>query len=123
MSLEEVIEQLHAEHEQHYSFKLTASVELVNFHLVAEIEVDKPDFPKLENGGKALKDAIFDHRDVDFDDLGVHRTAFYHRHLLETGMRITGHAIVAEAATTTLITPMHTANIDQYGNLILTQNT
>jgi N-methylhydantoinase A len=95
-------------------------VELVNFHLVAEVPVDKPDFPKMSVTNRRIEDAVFDLRTVDFDDLGVHVTPFYHRDLLEPNMTFKGPAIIAEKATTTVVTPLHTVNIDQYGNLILT---
>ena len=119
-SLEEIITHFHKEHKKHYSFELDAVVELVNFHLVAEVEVDKPDFPKITATNKKIQDAIFDEREVDFDDLGVHSTTFYHRDLLEPNMSFKGPAIIAEKATTTVVTPLHTVNIDEYGNLILT---
>jgi N-methylhydantoinase A len=35
-------------------------------------------------------------------------------------MTFKGPAIIAEKATTTVVTPLHTVNIDLYGNLILT---
>lgn len=118
--LETIINYFHIEHEKHYSFKLDVKVELVNFHLVAEVEVDKPDFPKLSKTGKKLDDAIFDYREVDFDDLGIYKVPFYHRHLLEPDMTIQGPAIIGEKATTTVVTPIHVVTVDEYGNLILT---
>ena len=119
-ALEDIINHFHTEHKKHYSFQLDAVVELVNFHLVAEVEVDKPDFPKIASTNKKLEEAIFDTRDVDFDDLGVCATPFFHRHLLEPNMTLKGPAVIAEKATTTVVTPLHTVNIDEYGNLILT---
>lgn len=119
-SLETIIIHFHKEHKKHYSFELKAVVELVNFHLVAEVEVKKPDFPKLIFSNKKVEDAIFDTRSVDFDDLGVHATTFYNRDLLEPRMTFKGPAVIAEKATTTVVSPLHTVNIDAYGNLILT---
>ena len=119
-SLDEIIEHFHQEHKKQYSFALDAVVELVNFHLVAEVPVDKPDFPKMSVTNKQMEDAIFDQRAVDFDDLGVHTTPFYRRDLLEPNMTFKGPAVIAEKATTTVVTPLHRVNIDQYGNLILT---
>lgn len=119
-SLETIITHFHKEHEKHYSFQLEASVELVNFHLVAEVEVEKPDFPKIKVTGKKVEDAIFDNREVDFDDLGKHNTPFYHREQLEPNMTLKGPAIIAEKATTTVVTPIHIVKVDEYGNLILT---
>ncbi len=119
-SLESIITHFHKEHKKQFSFELETAVELVNFHLVAEVFVDKPDFPKQEPSGKKVEAAIFDVREVDFDDLGKQETPFYHRHLLETDMRIQGPAIIAEKATTTVVSPVHDVHIDVYGNLILT---
>ncbi len=118
--LEEIIENFHKEHEKQYSFKLKTSVELVNFHLVAEVEVEKPDFPTIEKKGRDPEAAKFSEQEVDFDDLGKHYTPFYHRYLLEPDMAIPGPAIIAEKATTTVVTPIHIAHVDLYGNLILT---
>ena len=119
-ALQTIIDFFHKEHKKQYSFELNATVELVNFHLVAEVEVEKPDFPKMALTGKKVSDAVFDRRAVDFDDLGVHHTPFYHRDLLEPAMHIVGPAIIAEKGTTTVVSPMHTLTIDSYGNLILT---
>lgn len=118
--LDTIIKYFHKEHKKHFSFELDAVVELVNFHLVAKIEVDKPDFPKMTSTNRKLIDTIFDMRDVDFDDLGIHFTPFYHRHLLEPNMTFQGPAIIAEKATTTVVTHLHTVTVDEYGNLILT---
>jgi N-methylhydantoinase A len=119
-TLETIISHFHKEHKKHYSFQLETPVELVNFHLVAEVAVEKPDFPILQKTGKKVEDAIFDTRKVDFDDLGIQSTTFYHRHLLEPEMTISGPAIIAEKDTSTVVTPVHKLNIDIYGNLILT---
>jgi N-methylhydantoinase A len=119
-SLETIITDFHKEHRKHYSFELEAIVELVNFHLVAEVEVEKPGFPILNASNKKIEEAIFDTKPVDFDDLGVHDTTFYNRDLLEPNMTFKGPAIVSEKATTTVVSPLHTVNIDTYGNLILT---
>lgn len=118
--LKEVISEFHQEHKRHFTFQLDAPVELVNYHLVAEVMVDKPDFPKADSSGKKVEDAIFDHREVDFDDLGKHQTSFYHRTVLEPEMTFDGPAIIAEDATTTVVPPNHKVLVDEYANLILT---
>jgi len=118
--LDEIINNFHKAHKKQYSFSLDALVELVNFHLVAEVEVDKPDFPKLKVSEKLAEDAIFGFQEVDFDDLGKHNTAFYNRELLSPEMRILGPAVIAENATTTLVTPIQKLTVDIYGNLIIT---
>ncbi|SEC00681.1 N-methylhydantoinase A [Tenacibaculum sp. MAR_2009_124] len=121
--LESIINNFHKEHKKHYSFELDTTVELVNFHLVAEVEVEKPDFPKKQILGKSIEEAIFDTREVDFDDLGKHQTSFYHRDSLEPEMLIEGPAIIAEKATTTVVSPLYNVSIDIYGNILLTLKT
>ncbi|MFD2588716.1 hydantoinase/oxoprolinase family protein [Croceitalea marina] len=118
--LEDVIMTFHKEHQRQFTFQLDAPVELVNYHLVAEVEVDKPDFPQMKCSGKQVEQAVFDEREVDFDDLGKQQTSFYRREGLEPGMNFKGPAIIAEKATTTVVTPEHDVSIDEYGNLILT---
>lgn len=118
--LDTIIGNFHTAHKKQYSFQLEAPVELVNFHLVAEVEVDKPDFPKITVTDKKVEDSVFDTREVDFDDLGKHATMFYHRDLLEPNMEIKGPAVIAENATTTVVTPLHKVWVDEYGNLIIT---
>ncbi len=118
--LSEIIANFHKAHKKTYSFSLEgAKVELVNFHLVAEVPVDKPDFPRFEVTGKNPEDAVFGSQEVDFDDLGKHETKFYNRDLLEPGMEILGPAVIAEKATTTIVTPIHKFTLDVYGNLII----
>lgn len=119
-ALEDIIVHFHEEHEKHYSFRLDAPVELVNFHLVAEVAVEKPDFPKMDASRSTVAEAIFDYREVDFDDLGKHQTPFYRRELLAPNMMLHGPAVIAETATTTVVTPLHELRVDAYGNLILT---
>lgn len=118
--LDEIITNFHKAHKKQYSFTLDAQVELVNFHLVAEVKVDKPDFPKLDVTGKNLTDAIIGYQEVDFDDLGKFKTPYYNRELLEPKMIINGPAVIAENATTTLVTPIQKLTVDVYGNLIIT---
>ncbi|MEX0273258.1 MAG: hydantoinase/oxoprolinase family protein [Flavobacteriaceae bacterium] len=115
-----ITDHFHKAHKKNYSFDLDAPVELVNFHLVAEVAVEKPEFPKMEKTGAEIETARFDVREVDFDDLGTHPTPFYHRHMLEPDMQVTGPAVIAEKATTTVVPPDYVVQVDTYGNLLLT---
>ena len=119
-ALDTIITHFHREHQKQYAFRLDAPVELVNFHLVAEVAVEKPGFPKQEKTGRKVEEALFDTRQVDFDDLGKHDTPFYAREALAPGMLIQGPAIITEKDTTTVVTPLHELRVDDYGNLILT---
>ncbi|MFT5736059.1 MAG: N-methylhydantoinase A [Maribacter sp.] len=117
--LDDIIEKFHEAHQKQYTFRLEARVELVNFHLVAEVAVNKPDFPKMEKFDKKLEDAIVGKGEIDFDDLGVQTGTYYHRDGLEPEMTLHGPAVIVESATTTVLPPGYSLRIDELGNLII----
>jgi N-methylhydantoinase A len=98
---------------------LDSPVELVNYHLVANGLVQKPELAKLERTGRTAEDAIRERREVDFDTHGVHRTTIYDRVSLEPDVTLSGPAIVEEPATTIVVFPGQRAEVDDYGNLHL----
>jgi len=106
-------------HELHYSFKLEdASAQLVNFHLTGFGTVPKPSLKRLEAPG-SVDDARRGSRTVDFDDLGRVETAVYDRALLGSGAKLSGPAVVEEAASVTVVFPDQTLEVDDYGNLVI----
>jgi len=118
--IEDILENFHAEHLKRFAFQLKeTSVEIVNFHLVAEVKVKKPVIPKVAAQGKKLKDAIIDEQEVDFDELGIAKSKFYSRSLLAPGMKIKGPAIISEAATSTVLPPGFILEVDDFENLII----
>ncbi len=119
MPLEDIIEKFHIAHKKQYTFRLDTRVELVNFHLVAEVAVSKPDFPTMEITGKNVNDAIVGKSKVDFDEQGVQMGTFYNREGLEPGMTLNGPAVIVESATTTVLPPSHSLKVDELGNLII----
>ncbi|MDB5408179.1 MAG: agaF, partial [Rhodospirillales bacterium] len=64
--------------------------------------------------------AISGRRPVCFDGIEWLETPVYSRLALRSGDRFTGPAIVEQADTTTVIIPGQQAELDRYGNLILT---
>jgi N-methylhydantoinase A len=118
-----IAEQFHIQHKKRFSFQLEETpIEIVNFHLVAKVEVTKPIIPKIKPSGKKLSAALFAEELVDFDELNVHKAAFYNRTHLEAGMIINGPAIISEQATSTVVPPNFKVTVDDYENLILTKN-
>ncbi len=115
--VEEAIKRFHDAHEREYTFRLENPVELVNYHLVVNGRVPKPDLPKLETTGRDIQDAIRGVRSVDFDEGGIHETTIYERDLLEPGMVLEGPCVIEEPAATLLVTPGKRVEIDDYGNV------
>jgi N-methylhydantoinase A len=119
-SMREVEERFGSLHEQHYTFRLDASpVEFVNFHLTAFGTVEKPGLRRLEPDGGRGHRAGKGEREVDFDELGRHRSAVYERALLGAGAQVDGPAVVEEPAASTVLFPGDRLTVDDYGNLII----
>ncbi|MDQ3412171.1 MAG: hydantoinase/oxoprolinase family protein [Chloroflexota bacterium] len=117
MGLREVERRFHAAHEQKYTFRLTSAIELVNLHVTVFGQVQKPRRAPLASQQGAVKPTR--QRIVDFDDQGRQDTAIYDRAHLGAGARIAGPAIIEEVASTTVVYPGMTVDVDRWGNLIV----
>lgn len=110
----------HEAHQREYTFQLPDSrVELVNFHVTALQQVRKPDFARAGAHRGPAAEAVKGERMVDFDAHGSHRTPCYERGLLPAGFTCQGPAIVEEPASTTVVYPGQTLEVDQFGNLVV----
>jgi N-methylhydantoinase A len=92
------------------------AVELVNFHLVAFVGVQKPELVERANSGASLDDAVIGRREVDFDEAGVHSATIYDGIRLEPGMSAVGPAVIQEPTVTLPIPPGVRAELDAYGS-------
>jgi len=64
-----------------------------------------------------VEDTIKETREVDFDEMGVHKSNIYNFDLLEPGMEFTGPAIVEDPSTTVVIFPKQKCKVDKFANL------
>jgi N-methylhydantoinase A len=81
--------------------------------------VEKPGLRRLEPDGAGAPQARKGEREVDFDELGRHRSAVYERALLGAGAQVEGPAVVEEPAASTVLFPGDRLTVDDYGNLII----
>jgi len=109
-------ERFHTDYEREYTYRLTAPVELVCYHLIALAEVDKLRPEKAIATGRALADAVKGRRQVDFVEAGVHSATVYDGDRLEPGMSFAGPAIIEESGTTVVVPPGLSCHLDDYGN-------
>ncbi|NKB39338.1 MAG: hydantoinase/oxoprolinase family protein [Gammaproteobacteria bacterium] len=114
--LSEIATTFHSSHEQRYTYTLDTDIEVVNFHLVAIINVDKPTLARKEATGKKMEATFMHSRQVDFDHHGIHETNVYNGMEMEAGMRLQGPAIIQEPSVTLVISPGHNAEVDNFGN-------
>jgi N-methylhydantoinase A len=115
--LPDIDERFHRLHEQTYTFRLEAAVELVNYHITAFGVVEKAAWQKLDGHGLSLAAARKGQRRVNFDELGFQRASIYERDLLPVGVAIQGPVVVEEPASTTVVFLDQQVTRDEYGFL------
>ena len=119
-AVDEIEVAFHEAYEREYTYRLDTSVELVGGHLIAIAEVGKLEPARLAVTGRSLADASKGTRTVDFATEGVHEADIYDGELLEPGASLEGPAIVETKGTTTVIHPGNSAQVDDFGNLVIT---
>ncbi|TVT27420.1 hydantoinase/oxoprolinase family protein [Salinicoccus cyprini] len=119
--IEEAKLKFHEMHEFTYSFKLEhTEVEIVNMHLTTIGKIEKPDLKELETNGLRIEETIKETRNVYYKEHGWVETKIYDRNLLREGHSIEGPAVIEEKTSSTLVLENQQADIDVYGNIILT---
>ena len=90
---------------------------MIQFHLVAFAKIEKPELQERKISNIKVEDTIKETREVDFDEMGVHKSNIYNFDLLEPGMEFTGPAIVEDPSTTVVIFPKQKCKVDKFANL------
>jgi N-methylhydantoinase A len=110
----------HALHRKQYTFELPDSpIEFVNYHVTALQQVRKPAVAEIASSGRSAERAFEGERRVDLDVFGIRKAPVYDRDRLPAGFQRLGPLIVEEQASTTLVYPDQTLEVDRYGNLIV----
>jgi len=122
--LAQLLEQFHREHERAYGHSAPGEpTEIVNLRLTALSRIKKPELREIRKQGdkETSKQAIKAHRQVYFAESGGYVDCpIYDRYKLGAGAIVPGPAIVEEFDSTTVIHPGFQANVDKFGNLLLT---
>jgi N-methylhydantoinase A len=106
----------HEAHEKRFTYRMDNAVELVNFHLVAILEVEKPELAERARTGASIDAARIGTREVDFDQAGVHQAQIFDGLRMEPGMTLVGPAVIQEPAVTLPIPPGVRAEVDAFGS-------
>ena len=118
----ELVERFHALHERLYTFSdREAVVEIVNFRVAATGRMDRLDLPRLPTVDAGTPAPPSGRRPADLDGRGIAPVATHRRDDLLAGHVVSGPAIVDQLDSTTLIGPGRSAQVDTYGNLIVTE--
>jgi N-methylhydantoinase A len=120
--LGQLLTQFHREHDRAYGFSAPGEpVEFVNLRLTAIGRITKPNLRELGQTGGDLTSALMATHSVYFAESGGYVDCpGYDRYKLATGHLLQGPAIVVELDSTTVIHPGYQAEVDKYGNLIMT---
>jgi N-methylhydantoinase A len=120
-AVERSIAAFHALHEQLYTFNQPDTpVEIVTLRVTAEGALPRPRIPALPKGGPA-GDAVVGEQTVDFDG-EIRTTPIYDRSRLGAGARLKGPAILRQLDSTTLLFPRQTADVHEFGSLIIRED-
>lgn len=107
----------HDAHQARFGFKFAGEmVEIVNFIVTAIGHTPTPELRKLKRAdGKAVP---IGHRTVYFD-ADARQVPYYNRDTLLAGAVILGPALIEEAASVTVVGPLHKAQIDDFGHIVI----
>ena len=121
--IDRVLEQFHIEHDRAYGYSAPSEpVEFVNLRLTAIGKIAKPRLRELEGDNTDIAAAQKATRSVYFaESHGYVECPIYDRYRLGPDCVLTGPAIVEEIDSTTVIHPGYSAQVDRFGNLILTR--
>ncbi|KGT72784.1 5-oxoprolinase, partial [Bradyrhizobium japonicum] len=125
---EELVEGLHLLkerfddiHEKIYGFKMDIEVEIVNLRAVAIGKVVSPSLPVAEPGGEDASCAVLDPDHEAFFDGQFVKTPLYDREKLRPNNKVFGPAIITQKDSTTLVLPGFVAEVDQWMNLLISE--
>jgi N-methylhydantoinase A len=112
----------HKEHERAYGHCAPEEpVEIANLKLSATGLIPKPKLRELRRGEASPEGALLTRRKVYFTEIdSFTECSIYDRYRLTRDNVIKGPAIVEDKDATTVIHPGYQAEVDSYGNLILT---
>lgn len=119
-TLESLVSDFNEYHKNLYGFNAPGEpVEFVTMRVTVSGESKKPALPEIPQCSEnTVKEALKGHRKVYLED-GFVEAGVYDRHMLLSGARIEGPAVIEEKQSTTVIFPGQKVEIDRYGNLII----
>jgi N-methylhydantoinase A len=96
-------------------------VEIVSYRVRGVGLVPPVEMPRFKPTGATLKDALRETRKVQFDGKVVD-CPIYQREKLDVGLTFSGPAVLDQFDCTTVIVPGQTVRVDEWKNLIVTQD-
>jgi N-methylhydantoinase A len=95
-------------------------VEIVSYRVRGVGLVPAVEMPKFKRAGTTLKDALRETRKMRFDGKTID-CPVYQRERLDVGLTFSGPAVLDQFDCTTVICPGQKARVDEWKNLIVTE--
>ena len=119
-SMDALIQEFHAQHQQLYGLSLDQPVEIVTLRVTVSGDVGSVALPRWDGVSYSAEKAILDRRQVYFDQgNGFVPCNIYSRDQLSLGASISGPAILEGMDSTVVINPGWTSLVDDCGNCII----
>ena len=120
-SLGELLKRFHQLHRTTYGYSDEREMtEIVNMRMTAIGKLPMPEFQRFGEGTLDASDAVKGSRRVYLDE-ELQDLTVYERERLRSGNRVNGPAIVEQVDSTTVIYPGQRLVMDEFGNLLITQ--
>lgn len=110
------IDRFHSAHEKCFTYRLGNAIQIVNFHVVASVPVEKPDLAVRKISDEPVNSAVLGKREVDFHPYGLHEATIYDGTKLQPDAKVSGPAVIQEPSVTLPLFPGNIATLDRYGN-------
>jgi len=118
-----IFESFHTTHDQAYGFAaVDEPVQLVTIRLEASGIVAKPDLPRVPSEGSPDAARIGTRNCYMPENDGWADVPLYDRDRLPATARVDGPVILEQMDSTTVVLPGQSADVDEFGNLIVTEN-
>ncbi len=115
IAVERLVDDFHRTYEQHFSYRLPAAIEIVGFHLVATLPVEKPPLPRREGTGAS---AQLRKRAVDFGRGAIEDVPVFDGRALAPGQAsgLAGPVVIQEPTVTLPVPAGYAVSVDDFGN-------
>ena len=120
-NIQNIIANFHQQHRLDYGYAFDdGEVELITVRVIGLENVTPLKVARLaEANGAGIDSAFLYSRDTTFDDGRTVETPRYDRGVLKAGHRVPGPAIIVQHNSTVVVPPEYTADVTEYGNLLI----
>ena len=120
-NIQNIIANFHQQHRLDYGYAFDdGEVELITVRVIGLENVTPLKVARLaEANGAGIDSAFLYSRDTTFDDGRTVETPRYDRGVLKASHRVPGPAIIVQHNSTVVVPPEYTADVTEYGNLLI----